>query len=138
MIANLPRREREIFEILCSAGEASAADIRRRMEDAPSHSAVRTLLARLEDRGLVTHRTEDQAYIYKSVPQPAKIRESALAQMVRTFLQRIGGERGDRAGRHVEEPEARGAGSARAGDQGSEGAPVMSVSFFFEWHGNRG
>ena len=53
MIASLPRREREIFEILCSAGEATAADVRRAMADPPSHSAVRTMLARLEAKGLV-------------------------------------------------------------------------------------
>ncbi len=86
MIDNLPRREREIFEILCSAGRATAAEVRRRMADAPSHSAVRTLLTRLEERGLVSHHTEDQAYVYQSVPRPAKVRESALTQMVRTFF----------------------------------------------------
>lgn len=36
MIGSLPRREREIFEILCSVGEATAAEVRERMEDAPS------------------------------------------------------------------------------------------------------
>jgi predicted transcriptional regulator len=86
MIGSLPRREREIFEILCSAGEASAAEIRRAMDDPPSHSAVRTLLARLEGRGLVRHRAEEQTYVYRSVPQPAKVRESALNQLVKTFF----------------------------------------------------
>jgi|SRR3712207_5692163 len=86
MIDSLPRREREIFEILCSAGEATAADVRSAMADPPSYSAVRTLLARLEARGLVRHRSVDQAYVYKSVPQPAKVRESALKQMVKTFF----------------------------------------------------
>jgi predicted transcriptional regulator len=86
MIGNLPRREREIFEILCSAGEASAADVRRAMTDPPSHSAVRTMLARLEAKGLVRHRADDQTYVYKSVPQPAKVRESALQQLVKTFF----------------------------------------------------
>jgi predicted transcriptional regulator len=86
MIANLPRREREIFEILCSAGEATAADVRRAMNDPPSHSAVRTMLARLEAKGVVHHRVEDQAYVYRSVPQPAKVRESALQQLVKTFF----------------------------------------------------
>lgn len=85
MIGKLPRREREIFEILC-AGEATAADVRRAMADAPSQSAVRTLLSRLEAKGLVKHRTEEQTYIYRSVPQAAKVRESALQQMVRTFF----------------------------------------------------
>jgi predicted transcriptional regulator len=86
MIDSLPRREREIFEILCSAGEASAAEIRARMADPPSHSAVRTMLGRLEAKGMVTHRTEDQTYVYKSVPQPAKVRESALQGLVKTFF----------------------------------------------------
>jgi predicted transcriptional regulator len=86
MIGKLPRREREIFEILCSAGEATAADVRKAMADAPSHSAVRTMLARLEAKGMVTHRAVDQAYVYKSIPQPAKVRESALQQMVKTFF----------------------------------------------------
>ncbi|HEX8641821.1 MAG TPA: BlaI/MecI/CopY family transcriptional regulator [Allosphingosinicella sp.] len=86
MIDSLPRREREIFEILCSAGEATAADVRSSMADPPSYSAVRTLLARLEARGLVRHRSVEQAYVYKSVPQPAKVRESALKQMVKTFF----------------------------------------------------
>lgn len=86
MIDSLPRRERELFEILCSAGEATAAEIRAAMADPPSYSAVRTLLARLEQRGLVKHRSVDQAYVYKSVPQASKVRESALKQMVRTFF----------------------------------------------------
>ena len=86
MIDGLPRREREIFEILCSGREFSAAEIRSRMADAPSHSAVRTMLARLEKRGLIRHRAEDQTYMY-SVPKPAKVRESAMQQFVRTFFQ---------------------------------------------------
>jgi predicted transcriptional regulator len=86
MIDSLPRREREIFEILCSAGEATAADVRKAMADAPSHSAVRTMLGRLEAKGLVKHRSVDQAYVYKSVPQASKVRESALKNLVRTFF----------------------------------------------------
>ena len=85
MIDGLPRREREIFEILCSGREFSAAEIRSHMADAPSHSAVRTMLARLEKRGLIRHRSEDQAYIY-SVPRPAHVRQSAMQQFVRTFF----------------------------------------------------
>lgn len=85
MIDSLPRREREIFEILC-AGEATAAGVRAAMHDPPSYSAVRTLLTRLEARGLARHRATGQAYVYRSVPQPSKVRESALKQMVKTFF----------------------------------------------------
>lgn len=86
MIDSLPRREREIFELLCSANEATAADIRAAMKDPPSYSAVRTLLARLEARGVIKHRVQDQAYVYSSARQPSKVRESALKSMVKTFF----------------------------------------------------
>jgi predicted transcriptional regulator len=86
MIGSLPRREREIFEIVASVGEATAAQVRGAMSDPPSHSAVRTLLARLEARGMLRHRLVDQSYVYASVPQPAKVRESALHQLVKTFF----------------------------------------------------
>jgi predicted transcriptional regulator len=72
--------------LLCSAGEATAAEVRAAMNDAPSYSAVRTLLARLEGRGFVKHRVADQTYVYTSVRQPAKVRESALKSMVKTFF----------------------------------------------------
>ncbi|MBX3561374.1 MAG: BlaI/MecI/CopY family transcriptional regulator [Sphingomonas sp.] len=86
MIDSLPRREREIFNILLGLGEGTAADIRAAMADAPSYSAVRTLLTRLEARGVVKHRTEGLTYVYKSVPQAGKVRESALKSMVKTFF----------------------------------------------------
>jgi len=86
VIGNLPRRERELFEILCSAGEATAADLRERMIDPPSYSAVRTMLSRLAAKGLISHRVVDQAYVYRSVPQAAKVQESALRQMVKSFF----------------------------------------------------
>lgn len=85
-IDSLPRREREIFEILCSSGKATAAQVRELMHDPPSYSAVRTMLARLEAKGLAAHETVDQTYVYKSVPRPATVRESALKQMVRTLF----------------------------------------------------
>ncbi|WP_028969314.1 BlaI/MecI/CopY family transcriptional regulator [Sphingomonas sp. URHD0057] len=87
MIDKLPRRERELFEILCSVREASAAEIRARLADPPSYSAVRTMLSRLEARGLVTHRADDQTYIYSTVPQPAKVRRSALNKFIETFFE---------------------------------------------------
>jgi predicted transcriptional regulator len=86
MIPVLPRREREIFEILCGLESATAAELRARMADPPSNSAVRTLLARLEGRGLVRHREADQAYVYEVVPEEADVRASALRQVVRTLF----------------------------------------------------
>jgi predicted transcriptional regulator len=86
VIGQLPRREREIFEILCSAGEVTAAEVRERLSDPPSYSAVRTMIGRLEAKGLVEHRSADQTYVYRAVPQVEQLRESALQQMVKNFF----------------------------------------------------
>lgn len=87
MIESLPRREREVFEALCSLGEGTAAAVRGAMGDPPSDSAVRTLLGRLEAKGLIGHRTHNQAYVYAPVPQTDAVAETALQRLVQTFFQ---------------------------------------------------
>lgn len=87
MIESLPRREREVFEIICSLGEATASAVRGAMVDPPSDSAVRTLLGRLVAKGLVAHRTVNQAYVYSPAEQPEAVAESALQRIVQTFFQ---------------------------------------------------
>lgn len=86
MIESLPRREREIFEVLCGLEEGTAAVVRAALSDPPSNSAVRTLLGRLVAKGLIVHRTVDQAYIYSPAPVAASVAETAMQRMVRTFF----------------------------------------------------
>lgn len=87
MIESLPRREREVFEVLCRLGEGTAAAIRTALADPPSDSAVRTLLSRLVAKGLVAHRTVNQAYVYAPAEQPEAVAETALQRLVQTFFQ---------------------------------------------------
>jgi predicted transcriptional regulator len=86
MIESLPRREREVFEVLCSLEEATASAVRTAMADPPSDSAVRTLLGRLEAKGVVTHRTVNQAYVYAPATQTEVVAETALQRLVQTFF----------------------------------------------------
>ncbi|NML07534.1 BlaI/MecI/CopY family transcriptional regulator [Sphingomonas sp. G-3-2-10] len=87
MIESLPRREREVFEVLCSLGEGTASAVRAALAEPPSDSAVRTLLGRLAAKGLITHRTVSQAYVYAPVPQAEAVAETALQRIVQTFFQ---------------------------------------------------
>lgn len=86
MIETLPRREREVFEILCRLEAATAADVRRAMSGEPSDSAVRTLLSRLEAKKLVVRRADEQAYVYAPAPEPQALATSALQRLVATFF----------------------------------------------------
>lgn len=86
MIETLPPRERQIVDALYALGEATAAEIRDRLESPPSYSAVRAMLARLETKGWVRHREEEQRYVYAPVRAKAKVEQTALRQVVRTFF----------------------------------------------------
>jgi predicted transcriptional regulator len=84
----LPRREREIMDaVFALDNKASAEDIRSRISDPPSYSAVRAMLARLEAKGYLRH-TEDTArrYIYSATTPPATARKAALQQHLRVFF----------------------------------------------------
>ena len=83
----LPRREREIMDaVFALSNRASAEDIRARMSDPPSYSAVRAMLARLEAKGFLKHTEEGLRYIYSATTSPATARKAALQQHLRVFF----------------------------------------------------
>ena len=91
----LTRREREIMHVLFALGNrASAEEIRTRLTDPPSSSAVRAMLARLESKGHIRHREEGLRYVYSPTTPPAAARRKALQQHLRTFF---GGSLGEMA-----------------------------------------
>lgn len=86
MIESLPRREREVFEVLCKLGEGSTSAVRDALSDPLSDSAVRTLLARLEAKGLVGRRAGEGGFVYRPSPAPEALATGALRRMVDTFF----------------------------------------------------
>jgi len=82
----LSRREREILEILFRIQNGSAADVRAEMSDAPSDSAVRTILGLLCDKGHVRRRKEGRKFLYAPGTSPGRAKRRALSHLVRTFF----------------------------------------------------
>jgi BlaI family penicillinase repressor len=82
----LSRRERQIMDVIYERGRASAAEVRDRLPDAPSYSAVRALLRVLEEKGHLRHRADGQRYIYMPVLSPEKAKAWALQRLLRTFF----------------------------------------------------
>ena len=83
----LSRREREIINALhANGGRASAEDIRQRLIDPPSYSAVRAMLAKLEAKGHVQHSEEGLKYIYSPTESQTTARRRALDHLVEVFF----------------------------------------------------
>ena len=86
MIESLPRREREVFETLCRLDSGTAAAVRNALSDALSDSAVRTLLSRLEAKGLVARTAGPDGFLYSPVQRTEAVAASALRRMIDTFF----------------------------------------------------
>ena len=91
----LSRREREIMNILFGLGDrASAGDIRSHLSDAPSYSAVRAMLVKLEAKGHIRHREEGLRYVYYPTTPRQTARRAAVHQLLKVFF---GGSPGEAA-----------------------------------------
>jgi len=84
--AHLSRRERQIMDILYRAGRATAADVRAGLHEAPSDSAVRTLLRILEEKGHVRHEVDGLRFVYLPTVARDKAKRSALKHVLDTFF----------------------------------------------------
>jgi BlaI family penicillinase repressor len=84
----LSRREREILDVIFAiGGEASAEEIREKLSDPPSYSAVRAMLAKLEAKGAVKHKEKGLRYVYSPTTPRRTARKSALRKLVDVFFE---------------------------------------------------
>lgn len=84
----LSRREREILDVIFAiGGEASAEEIREKLSDPPSYSAVRAMLAKLEAKGAVKHKEKGLRYVYSPTTTLRTARKSALRKLVDVFFE---------------------------------------------------
>ncbi|MBX7209763.1 MAG: BlaI/MecI/CopY family transcriptional regulator [Verrucomicrobiaceae bacterium] len=83
----LSRRERQIMDVIHAKGEATAAEVMEGMENAPSYSAVRALLAVMEKKGLLRHREDGPRYIFVPTLAREKASRSALKKVLHTFFE---------------------------------------------------
>ena len=84
--AHLSRRERQIMDVLYRTGRATAAEVRAGLHDAPSDSAVRTLLRILEEKGHIRHEMDGLKFVYLPTVARDKARRSALKHVIDTFF----------------------------------------------------
>jgi BlaI family penicillinase repressor len=86
-VEKLSRREREIMDILFALGNnGSAEEIRERLSDPPSYSAVRAMLVKLEAKGVIRHRAEGLRYVYSPVASKSSAQKRAVSKLLSVFF----------------------------------------------------
>lgn len=86
-LESLSRREREIVHAIFALGNrASSEEIRARLTNPPTESAVRIMLARLERKGHVRHQQEGLRFLYSATLPESVARKTLLRQYLDTFF----------------------------------------------------
>lgn len=74
------------MEILFARERATVADVRDALPDPPTYSAVRRLLAILEEKGQAVHDDENGRYVYRPAQSWSQVSKSAIEQVVEGFF----------------------------------------------------
>ncbi|MES2705787.1 MAG: BlaI/MecI/CopY family transcriptional regulator [Verrucomicrobiota bacterium] len=82
----LTRRERQVMDALYQLERASAQEVMAVLPDRPQYSAVRSLLAVMEEKGAVKHTRESRRYVYEPTVSPVRARKGALRRVLSTFF----------------------------------------------------
>lgn len=83
---HLTRRERQIMDVVYERGRATVSEVQEDLPDAPSYSAVRALMRKLEEKGHLTHDASGPRYVYEATVPRDRARRSALERLMRTFF----------------------------------------------------
>lgn len=83
---HLSRRERQVMDVVYELGQATVAEVRSRVPDAPGYSAVRALLRVLEQKGHLRHKQDGPRYVYLAQIPRNKASRSALRRVLQTFF----------------------------------------------------
>ena len=74
------------MDILFRLGKGTAEEVMNELPDPPSYSAVRALLATLEQKGLVQHTKDSRRYVYMPTVPEKRAKHTALRQLLATFF----------------------------------------------------
>lgn len=84
--SKLSRRERQIMDIIYTAGEATVRQVQARLPEPPTDMAVRRMLQILEEKGQLRRRPEGREVVYLPAQSKARAGLSALQHVLDTFF----------------------------------------------------
>ena len=88
----LATREQQIMDVLHQLGKASVTEVREKLANPPSYSAVRTMIGQLERKGMVRRDRSDVKHYYSPVESKRSASRSALRRVMKTFFPQSPGD----------------------------------------------
>jgi BlaI family transcriptional regulator, penicillinase repressor len=82
----LARRERQIMDAIFQLGEATVSEVLEQLPDPPSYSSVRTIIRKIEAKGLLTHRQDGKRYVYRAKQSRETASRTALQKLMDVFF----------------------------------------------------
>jgi predicted transcriptional regulator len=84
-IADLGALEREVLKLVWQQGSATAESVRTALARELKESTVRTVLRRLEGKGLLTHTLDGRTYVYRGAEPRARAAARAVKRIADWF-----------------------------------------------------
>ena len=74
------------MDVLYAEGDLNVAQIAERLPDPPTSMAMRNMLRRLDDKGLIKRRKSGREFLYSPKPQRRRAGRSAMHKVIQTFF----------------------------------------------------
>ena len=88
----LATREQQIMDVLFQLEKASVAEVREKLANPPTYSAVRTMIGQLERKGFVRRDRSEVTHYYSPVESRRSASRSALRNVIATFFPKSPGD----------------------------------------------
>lgn len=84
MVSHLSGRQLAVMQLLWQRGEATVAEVQRslNLERPLAYSTIATVIARMERKGLVTHRAEGRVFRYRAAVSEEGVGRSMVGKLV--------------------------------------------------------
>ena len=78
-----------IMRVLWDAGEASASEVHRALHRARAlaPTTIATMLRKMEDKGVVTHRIDGRVFVYRATVAEADVHSSMVGQLIERLFE---------------------------------------------------
>ena len=77
--------ERDLLTIVWRVGSVTAEQVREELDRPLKDSTIRTVLRRLEEKGYLTHETENRTFIYRPAESRQRVAGRAVKRIVDWF-----------------------------------------------------